>query len=464
MYYPSSPIGRTRSVTPMSPRISDMMPSISDHTVGNHLGKSANMGHAKTYFNSARNQLYSRYSHSDWDSSNKGHFALSEREKSMAERLRADAWRTVKATDQRTRNRQASNTKKLGERVYDITFWKQELINEISAMENETDNLQEHKRVLERACHDTRHPQSIVDECLLQREKRRGIDAVHDEVEKSLGAEVDVIKRCQNKMIRLIEKAHIQLKMNRAAHHACDLDSKDKFHAQTLDDRMQGMRNASAGTGFHPGIESVDNTITIPYSWVRFTQENIARSQKERESSERLRGEIDALLRACANEMWSNFNSVNNNFNQRIQEGNDAKNKLQAHLQRTNNEIRDMERAIDLLKKAIHDKEGPMKVAQTRLEERTRRINVELCNDPSMKGLQREVQEIRESVRLLKDKLRQAENALVRLLKTKSTLEHDISVKENSLQIDSKYCMGMRKNMPMDPKVGPIFSMPLVGY
>ena len=74
------------------------------------------------------------------------------------------------------------------------------------------------------------------------------------------------------------------------------------------------------------------------------------------------------------------------------------------------------------------------------------------------------MQEIRESVRLLKDKLRQAENALVRLLKTKSTLEHDISVKENSLQIDSKYCMGMRKNMPMDPKVGPIFSMPLVGY
>ena len=75
-------------------------------------------------------------------------------------------------------------------------------------------------------------------------------------------------------------------------------------------------------------------SITIPYSWVRFTQENIARSQKEREASERLRGEIDALLRSCANEMWSMFNSVNNNFNQRIQESNDAKNKLQAHLQR----------------------------------------------------------------------------------------------------------------------------------
>ena len=65
---------------------------------------------------------------------------------------------------------------------------------------------------------------------------------------------------------------------------------------------------------------------------------------------------------------------------------------------------------------------------------------------------------------MLKEKLRQAENALVRLLKTKRTLESDIAVKENSLSIDSKYCMGMRKNMPMDPKVGPIFNMPLCSY
>lgn len=36
---------------------------------------------------------------------------------------------------------------------------------------------------------------------------------------------------------------------------------------------------------------------------------------------------------------------------------------------------------IDTLKKAMHDKESPLKVAQTRLEERTHRPNVELCRD-----------------------------------------------------------------------------------
>ena len=74
--------------------------------------------------------------------------------------------------------------------------------------------------------------------------------------------------------------------------------------------------------------------ITVPMSWVQFTQQNIARSQNEREMSKKLRGQIDALLRACANEMWSQFNSVNNSFNMRLQQTNDAKAKLQAHLAR----------------------------------------------------------------------------------------------------------------------------------
>lgn len=36
---------------------------------------------------------------------------------------------------------------------------------------------------------------------------------------------------------------------------------------------------------------------------------------------------------------------------------------------------------IESLKKALRDKESPLKVAQTRLEERTRRPNIELCRD-----------------------------------------------------------------------------------
>ncbi|XP_034328092.2 tektin-3 isoform X2 [Magallana gigas] len=456
-------IMRSRSATPLTPEMSKILPYVSDKTISRHLGyagRSLDMGHAKAYYNPARNAVYSRYSTNDWGMSNSMNFSLSDKERSFAERLRADAWRAVKETDARTRNRQNDITKKLGERVSDIAFWKSELISEISHLEAESHNLEEYRRTLEKALGDTANPLHIAEECLMHREKRQGIDLVHDDVERTLIKEVDCIKKCQAKMKKVLDKAYVQLKMNRAAQHAMEIDAKDKHHAQGLDDRMQQLRNSSSGIGYYPGIESIDNTITIPDSWVRYTQENIARSQKERAASERLRGEIDSTLRACANEMWNQFNSVNNSFNTRIRETTDARNKLQAHLQRTMQEIFDMEKNIELLRKAIQDKESPMKVAQTRLDERTRRINVELCNDPVMKSLQREVTEIRESVRILKERLKASELSLARLMKTKATLEHDIGVKDNTVKIDTSYCMGMRKGFPMDPKIGPVFQMP----
>lgn len=58
--------------------------------------------------------MYSRYSTTDWDRSNKAHFKQSETERSVAQQLRADAVRTISATNLHTRKRQEDNTKKLG--------------------------------------------------------------------------------------------------------------------------------------------------------------------------------------------------------------------------------------------------------------------------------------------------------------------------------------------------------------
>ncbi len=47
-------------------------------------------------------------------------------------------------------------------------------------------------------------------------------------------------------------------------------------------------------------------------------------------------------------------------------------------------EIFDVEQNIEFLKKTIADKEAFLQVAQTRLETRTRRPNVEACRDSAM--------------------------------------------------------------------------------
>lgn len=50
-------------------------------------------------------------------------------------------------------------------------------------------------------------------------------------------------------------------------------------------------------------------------------------------------------------------------------------------LSQTLQEIFQTEKSIESIKKAIKEKSAFLKVAQTRLDERTRRPNIELCRD-----------------------------------------------------------------------------------
>lgn len=137
-------------------------------------------------FAAARNALYTRYTPNDWLNSNQGNYLSSDRVRSTAERLRLDTVRLCRETDDKTRRTQSDVGKRLGERIGDIQFWKTELSNETDNMIAEINALQEAKRVLEKALQETENPLHISQECLYHREKRQGIDLVHDNPEREL--------------------------------------------------------------------------------------------------------------------------------------------------------------------------------------------------------------------------------------------------------------------------------------
>uniref|UniRef100_A0A8C5R4B3 Tektin n=1 Tax=Leptobrachium leishanense TaxID=445787 RepID=A0A8C5R4B3_9ANUR len=407
-------------------------------------------------FPSNRTALFTRYTPDDWHKSNQLNFRESESSRRSAERLRLDTNRLIQEKEQKTRKVQSDTSKDLGERVNDIAFWKSEIIHEIDQMIGETNALSEVKRRLERALAETEGPLQVAQECLYHREKRMSIDLVHDDVEKQLLQEVDSIKSCQEKMRRYLEKTSAQLASNRAAQHELERDISDKQSAFRIDEKCQNLRNTSEGIGYYRGVERIDATISVPESWAKFSDDNILRSQSERSASAKLREDVENLLNVTSNEMWSHFNQVNVTFTNRMSETADAKNRLQSHLAKTLQEIFQTEMTIEAIKKAIKDKTAPMRVAQTRLDERTRRPNIELCRDIAQMRLIHEVLEIDDTIQSLQQRLREAEDTLQMLVHTKANLEHDLSIKANSLFIDQEKCMGMRKSFPSTPR--------LVGY
>lgn len=184
-----------------------------------------------------------------------------------------------------------------------------------------------------------------------------------------------------------------------------------------------------------------------PREWESFSDQNILKAESERAVAATLRGVIDDVLDSTRNDMKRQCQVVNAAFNKRIQEQTEAKETLEDHLSRVFAEIREMESNIAALEEAIAAKAPPMKVAQTRLETRAQRPNVELVRDPVQYRLINEVAEITLTVQQLQTRLADSHSSLKGLNRRQLSLEEDIQVKSNSLNIDQNQCMELRQQL-----------------
>lgn len=135
-------------------------------------------------------------------------------------------------------------------------------------------------------------------------------------------------------------------------------------------------------------------------------------------------------------------------------------------------QIGDQETNIVSLERAIHSKEAPLRVAQSRLYLRSLRPNMELCRDQvqlrydqSGRGrsrslffpppfmfflcsLEAEVQQIGATAAALQQQLREARGSLGHLEESRIALEKDINCKTHSLFIERDKCMSQRRRYP----------------
>ncbi|KFQ84893.1 Tektin-5, partial [Phoenicopterus ruber ruber] len=412
-------------------------------------------GRPPTVLPALRSTLHARYSTRDWHHANMVQLKGSETSMYCAGRLNTDSMRLMQDKDQLTYQMQENSRRNLGERISNIDFWRSELIYELECLLKETQALETAKKRLECAVDEMQGPLKVALECLYHREKRMGIDLVHDNVEKNLIKEVDVFKDCQEILTKVAQKISQQLGINRDAQHALEQDLSDKNSAHFIDEKCFNLRNTSDSISFYHGVEKADGTVSVPATWAKFSEDNIRCSQHARANSLKLRDDAEVGLESTSEEMWNHFVNTNLAFNNRIAEVADAKNKLEAQLAKTLQEIFQTEDTIMLLERSIKAKEYPLKVAQTRLEGRTKRPNIELCRDAPQFQLVTEIYTIDDTLQTLKKRLQEAHDTLQMLILNKSKLEHEISVKANSFFIDKK-CMDMHKVFPSTPR--------LIGY
>ncbi|XP_042827364.1 tektin-4 [Panthera tigris] len=374
------------------------------------------------------------------------HQAFADRDQS--ERQRHESQQLAAETEALARHTQEDATRKVGARLQDMHCWKSELQHEVGELDAETDLLLAQKQRLERALDATAVPFSIATDNLQCRERRQHPDLVRDHVEIELLKEAELIRNIQELLKRTIMQAVNQIRLNREHKETCEMDWSDKVEAYNIDQTCAHYHNQSTEVQFYPHSAKFEESASTPETWARFTQENLYRAERERLASVNLRVLIDSILRDTAEDLRLQCDAVNLAFERRCEEVEDARHKLTDHLHKTLREITDKEHNVAALKQAIKDKEAPLKVAQTRLYQRSHRPNVELCRDTAQFRLASEVEELNTSLAALKEKLLEAEQSLRNLEDTRMSLEKDIAVKTNSLFIDRHKCMAHRAHYP----------------
>ncbi|XP_064424940.1 tektin-1 [Latimeria chalumnae] len=386
----------------------------------------------------------------EWTFTNKSNYSKAEAQRSRSERVTEESQRLVDETEKTTQKTQRDVNKKLDQRIENINYWRQELDRKLDELVNETEVLLVYKRRLEKALESCEEPLRISQQCLINREKRIGIDLVHDAVERELIKEVEVIQGIIALLQRTLEQTIEQIRLNRSAIYYLEKDLKDKYSAFKLDDYCNNLINNSPDIHYAPNVVKIEGNSVTPKEWEDFSNTNVLNADKQKNNSVALRGLIDGIISQTTDDMRKQCEAVNFSFRERLKETKEAKSKLEDHLAKVMDEVTSQEYNIDHLKKAIADKEGPMKVSQTRLETRTYRPNVELCRDPVQYRLISEVQEITTNIERLRATLAQAEAELKGLIRNQLALEEEIHVKSNTIYIDEVLCMRMRESMSIN--------------
>lgn len=388
------------------------------------------------------------HTHEEWTESNLNHYQSAHSSRTKSERIRNEADTLMANCASKTQRSQQEANNRLGSRIEDCNSWRADLQTELDNNIRENGLLKETKSELEHAIAETERPLRINNECIKNREARISIDLVKDEVENSLEREVENIKTYQQRMQKMLAKVNQQIETNHSMQDKLHGDLEHKDMALEIDRDCHEMHNDAIDIKHHDGIEEEDVSGSVPQSWAKFSKNNVEESQSGRSATRQLRYDVNNLINNAASDMSVHWNKTNRAFTDRISESQDAHRNLKSNLILTKNEIAEQERYIERLKGNIAAKDPPLRVAQTRLKKRTRRPEVEACNDQPHNKLLEEVAEIAQSIKLLEDKLAEANEALADLLRNKQRLEKDIKVKKNSLLIDQQKCMSMRRSFP----------------
>lgn len=340
----------------------------------------------------------------------------------------------------------SDSTDQLKHRARHINYWKAELERAIRDIDAEINILEAQRQQLKNAMDTLNKPNYINEECLDLRRMRMQSDLIYDMPQEELFTESALIENCKRLHREMLRDIENQMKMNVAAKNTLERDWSNKclaFKYETanyeLQTKSENVKESAGATRLSEGQSDVQ-------SWEHYTVDGLVQFKTAIERSKELRAKVDAVLINTARDLRSQDIKVNNSLVERIARTQEVKTELENQLRITLQKIVETENIIETLHDEMMKVSQRIQVAQTRLNTKNCRPNVENCREGSLIGLIEEVRDLNESMSLLQKRSLETEKLRAELIHERSLLENEIMVKSKTLHLDNERCLFVRSH------------------
>ncbi|NXJ77269.1 TEKT2 protein, partial [Trogon melanurus] len=387
-----------------------------------------------------------RFTVPDWHTNSRFISADAERQRSVSHQVRQEARALRNETNNQTKWDEHDNQTRLAERISSVNRWKETLDKCLADIDAEIDALAKVKEAAEHALQAKNLSLDVSIECLTLRESRRAIDVVRDPVEEELHKEVKVIDEAKRELQQRVNEAFEQLCLLEEARQQLSCDHRHKMEVLEIDRVCLSLNVSSPNISLKVNPTRVPGGSTTLDEWEQNSQCNKDHAEAEMKASAGLREATVLAIAQTDNELEAQRVATEFALRKRIRDLERAYDELKWQEQNTLEEIAEMEEDIRRLEEDLRKKMQDLKVAHTRLETRTYRPNMELCRDQVQYGLTDEVHQLEGTIRALRQKLAESQDALNALYRQLHCIQTDTGYKANSLMLDNK-CRDSRRKL-----------------
>ncbi|XP_034560480.1 tektin-2 [Notolabrus celidotus] len=378
------------------------------------------------------------HSVSEWYSNNHQLSSTAQHERHVSNVIRQEGRSLRNETNCQTTWDESDTSRRLSDRAWDVARWRDVLESCAQKVDEEMEALTLSKEQTEQALAATDVPQEVTSECLTLRDGRRGYELVTDPVDEQLKKEAQLIERVQRVLQQHIDKAFEQLCVLQEVRHQLTADLQNKMDALDIDMSCLSLTIKSPQISLKPNPTRIPSGSSTPQEWVQFSQYNVARAQEAMQVSQQMREDMSLTTAQLQNELDTQRRATEFAIRKRNHHEEQARDELQWQIKNTEDEMAEMERDIHGLDADMLAKTASLKLAHTRLENRTNRPGMDLCRDEVQHGLVNEVHQLETTIMALKQKLSEAQNSLQKTKLHHSRMLQDLSRKQEALSLEQR--------------------------